>query len=579
MNIHAVHSWLDAGASWSLGVSIAIALPAFIVLAVSHLRLIPARWCALLSALILVRLLVPWALPVGWKSGFEMTPRVAIADGIDLAAMPAADDAADGTRSLMPSSAGAVEQLTLIWPWVWMAGLLTCLAWLGWSQLWLSRRLCRATEADDDLRCLLQTCCRTAGVRRLPTLLVVRGLETVGMLGWLRPKLLVPPAFLERHSRDQAGGILLHELQHLKRRDGLWTWLGLVACALHWFNPMAWLLFRKFCADRELACDESVVRRLPAASRRSYGEALVKTAERFVSSPALLPSFSVKPSELKHRIQLIMKPQPKSVLLQAVAATICLGIAAFTFTTANADEEREKPAEREKASAEEQVRKPARDGERAGERERRNAPRDEERPTTRERDAGNERNASRDREGERGAIRDGEGERRGPRDGEIQKRGPRDGEGDKRGARDGDGERKRNRDGDAEGGGSSTREGESGRDGDRRKMRDGGDEARSPEKARSREGESRESAERPPESASKTRLMVLSLDAEGNVVTSEGRTVPIDEVRTKLQSIIAGNPDQPFSIRASDSAPLERVMQVMQAAKDAGVKNITLGNR
>lgn len=565
MNIHAVYSWVDAAASWSLGLSIAVAVPAFVVLAVSHLRLIPARWCALLSALILVRLLVPWAVPVGWKSGFEMTPQVSIASGFEPTAMSAAGHAADGTQPWAPSNVGVVEQATRIWPWIWMAGLLTCLGWLGCSQVRLSRSLRRATQASDDLQGMLQTCCRTAGVRRVPSLLVVRGLETVGMLGWLRPKLLVPPGFLEQHSRGEAGGILLHELQHLKRRDGLWTWLGLIACALHWFNPMAWLLFRKFCADRELACDESVVRRLPAASRRSYGEALVKTAERFAAGPAMLPSFSVNPSELKHRIQLIMKPQPKSALLQAVAATIVLGIGAFTFTTATADEEREK------ASSEEQVRKPARDGERASEEARSDASRDEERPAARERDGEGGRRGPRDGEVQKRGPRDGEGEKLGPRDGEVERRGPRDGEGDA--------ERKRNRDGDAEGRKSATRDGESARDGDRRKMREGGDEARSPERARSPEGEGRESAERPGESASKPRLMVLNLDPEGNVMTSEGRAVPIAEVRAKLQSIVAGNPDQPFSIRASESAPLDRVMQVMQAAKDAGVKNITLGSR
>lgn len=591
MSATSIQSWLGHAAEWALSLSLAVALPAFVALALSHLRLIPARWCALLSAVILIRLLIPWALPVGWKAGFEMAGSRTNEPSPEPIAMAVAADEFVAAETAPRASVSSVNWPREAWPFVWTAGSVMCLLWLGVSQVRLARELRWATPADAQLHALLCDCCESAKIRRLPSLLVAPGLDTVGILGWLRPRLLVPPDFLQRHSHDEACGILLHELQHLKRRDGLWTWLGLTACALHWFNPLSWLLFRRFCADRELACDEAVVRRLSATSRRSYGEALLKAAERFVSAPAMLPSFSVNPTELKHRIKLIMKPQPSSLLLQAVAAVIGIGIAVFTFTTARADEEKEKPSAERKASAENQVRKPARDGE-VREGEGRTVRRDGERADTGERDGDRPGTGSRNGEGVKRGARDGEGEKRGPRDGENPRTGPRDGEGEKRGARDGEGGRRGPRDGEAPKTGARDGEGEKrgarDGDGDRKRTREGDGDGRKPAgrddeqitDSRSKgDGQGRESAGGQPESASKARLMVLSLDAEGNVVTSDGRTVPMDEVRAKLQSIVASNPDQPFSIRASESAPLDRVMQVMQAAKDAGVKNITLGNR
>ena len=44
-------------------------------------------------------------------------------------------------------------------------------------------------------------------------------------------------------------------------------WLAEIACAVHWFNPVAWLAARQIAALQELACDEDVLARLePAAA-------------------------------------------------------------------------------------------------------------------------------------------------------------------------------------------------------------------------------------------------------------------------------------------------------------------------
>ena len=112
------------------------------------------------------------------------------------------------------------------------------------------------------------------------SVLQVTGLPTMALWGWLTPRVLVPHDVTERYSQAEMRGMLLHELAHLRRRDGLWIWLGLAVCALHWFNPLAWLCLRRYLADRELECDRTALDHLSEPDRLTYGHALLKQLPR-----------------------------------------------------------------------------------------------------------------------------------------------------------------------------------------------------------------------------------------------------------------------------------------------------------
>ena len=73
---------------------------------------------------------------------------------------------------------------------------------------------------------------------------------------------------------------LLHELTHCRRRDIWLKTLAMWVNALHWFNPLAWYMVRAVERDTELACDEDVLRRLPAEQRAAYGRTILSAVER-----------------------------------------------------------------------------------------------------------------------------------------------------------------------------------------------------------------------------------------------------------------------------------------------------------
>ncbi|HEX2209268.1 MAG TPA: M56 family metallopeptidase, partial [Longimicrobium sp.] len=76
--------------------------------------------------------------------------------------------------------------------------------------------------------------------------------------GIVRPCVLLP-ADTEAWPADRLEAVLTHELAHVRRRDCAWQLVAEAACALHWFNPLAWAAARRMRLESEHACDDQVL--------------------------------------------------------------------------------------------------------------------------------------------------------------------------------------------------------------------------------------------------------------------------------------------------------------------------------
>ena len=111
---------------------------------------------------------------------------------------------------------------------------------------------------------------------RRPQLLLCPGLAAPMLAGLLRPTVLLP----ENPPRGQALDFALrHELTHYRRRDIWLKALMLWVNALHWFNPLVWLMARAVERDTELACDDGVLRVLPPEERARYSRTILDTVD------------------------------------------------------------------------------------------------------------------------------------------------------------------------------------------------------------------------------------------------------------------------------------------------------------
>src|ERR1035438_9117764 len=164
-------------------------------------------------------------------------------------AAPAATPAggiASARRAPAPTSAPAAvaergidgkTALMLLWMVGIAAGFLQMLAAAG--VLWRTRRRARVSpdQADAD------TLATHLGIEH-----TVRVLETgSGMpmtFGVLGPTVLLPEE-ARRWSGERRRVVLLHELAHVLRGDAATHLLARTALALHWWNPLAWTMWRE----------------------------------------------------------------------------------------------------------------------------------------------------------------------------------------------------------------------------------------------------------------------------------------------------------------------------------------------
>ncbi|MBD5485229.1 MAG: M56 family metallopeptidase [Lachnospiraceae bacterium] len=106
--------------------------------------------------------------------------------------------------------------------------------------------------------------------RRIPIVVCDRA-DSPMVLGFIHPVLVLPA---EEYSDEELYFIFKHELIHYKRHDVCFKLLFVLANAVHWFNPVVWLMQREAVVDMELSCDENVMLNADYTARKTYTEIL-----------------------------------------------------------------------------------------------------------------------------------------------------------------------------------------------------------------------------------------------------------------------------------------------------------------
>ena len=190
-----------------------------------------------------------------------------------------------------------VPQDTNIGRWVvlgvWLAGTAVVLFW--WGRQW--RPLRSALRKATPLR--LGPDCDASGL----TLMSSPSAFEPGVVGILRPVLLVPEGLVDRLTPAQLDAILAHERAHVRAHDNLLAILHMAVEAIFWFHPLVWWIERRMIDERERACDEAVVR----AGKRpaDYAEGILAVCRWSRESPVMCVA-GVTGSDLRTRIETIL---------------------------------------------------------------------------------------------------------------------------------------------------------------------------------------------------------------------------------------------------------------------------------
>lgn len=101
--------------------------------------------------------------------------------------------------------------------------------------------------------------------------------QSPALLGFIRPRLLLPQQTLAALTPQELRHVFLHELAHVKRMDIFCNWTITFLQILHWFNPLLWFAFNRMRSDLEIACD-SLVLSTPK-NNHAYGQTIIKVLE------------------------------------------------------------------------------------------------------------------------------------------------------------------------------------------------------------------------------------------------------------------------------------------------------------
>jgi len=307
-------SWRSASAStrhlvWTIGVGLALTLP-------------------LLSAGI-QQLGAPRIEIAGWSPATDetfapdetlapaVTPLAQVAIGVDAndRVLPAMNVAAvtsgDSDLNLGNSDSNPVKPAdNQDWSrdafYLWLAGVVLSLLPLATSMARVRVLESRATVLDTSRWTSLIE--RTPAIAHLAGRVRVMESENTTMpmtWGIISPTLLVPSSS-ERWPEWQCRNILLHELAHVERRDCLTQFLAQLACAVYWFNPLAWVAAHRMRVERELACDDRVI---SAGSRASDYAANLLDVARSLRAPSYTSQSAIamaRPSQLSGRLLAVL---------------------------------------------------------------------------------------------------------------------------------------------------------------------------------------------------------------------------------------------------------------------------------
>jgi len=146
-----------------------------------------------------------------------------------------------------------------------------------------------------------------AGVRGVE-LCVSKDVDRPSVIGFFSPRILVPEELFAELSAEELEQVVLHEAGHLRRRDDWMNLLQKVGLVLVPLNPVLMWIERRLCLERELACDEDVLRLTKAP--KAYATCLTNLAEhRLLGRRAAALSLGAweKRSELARRVHSILR--------------------------------------------------------------------------------------------------------------------------------------------------------------------------------------------------------------------------------------------------------------------------------
>jgi len=177
---------------------------------------------------------------------------------------------------------------------------------------------------DENSQYVLNRLAADMGIKQDMNIYRCSSVGTAMIMGVFSPAIYLPDV---DYSEDMLEMMLRHELMHHKRKDILYKFVLLMACCMHWYNPLVWMMDRQAQKDIEISCDEDVIRGKNKEFKTVYSDSIMsmvkmRATKRLAFSTGFANDKKTLISRFKNIYDSTVKKSGKPVI--AVILALCI---------------------------------------------------------------------------------------------------------------------------------------------------------------------------------------------------------------------------------------------------------------
>ncbi len=187
--------------------------------------------------------------------------------------------------------------------YTWIIGAITILLMKFISYIRFKSAILRDSTIveKEDIVKLFNKCKEELNINTNVQLRTFSTISSPMLIGIFNPIVLISN-IEEDHKRLEM--ILLHELNHYRRKDVIIKAFALIINAFHWFNPIIFILLKEMNKYCEYSIDEKVVEEMDINERKYYGETILNVASSSrLKTDSLTTAMGSSGKQLKTRLE------------------------------------------------------------------------------------------------------------------------------------------------------------------------------------------------------------------------------------------------------------------------------------
>ena len=299
-----------------------------------------AKWRKAIWLIIAVRLLVPFSIelpsvPVQINVDLHETvmfsSQSVSTDTTPVPAIPSQIETPDNvtvsttvntvTPTITTEKAMMLDRGTVLFA-LWLIGILAFTMYHAVQYRRFYSKIMASAKPLEDSDELLERAGNNMGLMHYPNVLLSSGVQSPMLIGFAKPTIVLP---YKLYGENELVMILRHELTHYKHHDLWYKLILLCANALHWFNPLVWMMNRQAGRDIEQVCDDYVVAGQDLDYRKAYSMTILNTMAS-QKGVALSTHLSKDAQNTKKRFAGILQPKTYKKGIAVFAAVLILAV-------------------------------------------------------------------------------------------------------------------------------------------------------------------------------------------------------------------------------------------------------------